>query len=349
MKRRTGSRTVHTLHALIVLLGAWHCNAFARQPDGTLGLIRSPNNGIPAIAIPGTSFDVVLESQAALRLVGANGPCDLVTEWKPQTAGSLCNGHCTVPPGTPPGTYAIEATAGEKTDRTERAVFVRESFPEKYVVAHLTDTHLGPARSQRTPSEILLDAFKVTNGSEAAFVLITGDLTDAGDPAQFEEFLKALDTSNLPTFVTPGNHDRGGNTYARYFAPACYMFWFGKDGYLSFDTKDFDTADDLDAQNGDIEVFRRAIKSARWSVGFTHRYEPDMGMRCQIALFVDDPLDILLMGHVHHPKDDQEKRVPWGTTALMITPATVDGFARFIDVSAKGVAPRPPQRIATTE
>ena len=337
-----------TWRLFLVLLIAFGAPAFARQPDGTLGLIRTPNNGIPAIAFPGTAFDVVLAAQGTVRLSGPGVSCDLATEWTPLPGGSA-RGRCTVPAETPPGTYSLEAAAGDQTDRNDRAVFVRESFPESYVLAQLTDTHVGSDRAKRSPSEILRDALNVLNGSEAALVLITGDLTDGGEVAQFQEFLKALDISNLPTFVCPGNHDRQGLHYESFFGSNCYMYWFGRDGYLSFDTKDFMTADELDSQDADLEVYRRLIKPARWSIGFTHRYEPDMGMRSQIALFIDDPLDLLIMGHWHRSNDDGEKKVPWGTTTLTVTAATVDGFARLFDVSPKGVKPRPPQRIVSIE
>jgi predicted phosphodiesterase len=322
--------------------------AVARQPDGTLGIIRTPNDGIPVIVLPGTTFETVLASQAALRLAQAGSQYDLSVEWS-ALPGGLADGRCTVPPDTPPGMYAIVATANGQTDRNERAVFVRDSFPESYAIAQLTDTHIGAERGQRSPSDILREAIGALNGSEAACVAITGDLTDGGDAAQFQEFLKVLDTSTLPTFVCPGNHDRQGLNYESFFGSLTYVFWFGRDGYLCFDTKDFMTADDLGPQDADLDIYRRLIKPARWSIGLTHRYEPDMGMRGQIALFIDDPLDHLIMGHWHRANEDGEKDVPWGKTTLTVTPATVDGFARMFDISGKGVKPRPPQRIASTE
>ena len=72
-----------TWRLFLVLLIAFGAPAFARQPDGTLGLIRTPNNGIPAIALPGTAFDVVLAAQGTVRLSGAGVSYDLATEWTP--------------------------------------------------------------------------------------------------------------------------------------------------------------------------------------------------------------------------------------------------------------------------
>lgn len=50
---------------LLMLAGV----AEAREPEGTLGLIQTPNNGMPAVLLPGQSFDAVLCARADLKLV----------------------------------------------------------------------------------------------------------------------------------------------------------------------------------------------------------------------------------------------------------------------------------------
>jgi predicted phosphodiesterase len=322
--------------------------ALARGPDGTLALIRTPNNGVPVIVAPGGGFEAVLTEQASLRLVGNQGARDLTVSWE-ELPGGAAKARCALETDIPPGTYALEATANGVTDRVLRCVFVRPSFPEYYLIAQLTDTHLGAERNGRPAADIFRDAIKAVNESPAVFAIITGDLTDSGDPGQFQQLLEVLDTCRAPTFVCPGNHDRGGGRYERFFGPTTYVFRFGEDGYLGFDTKDFVTADDLSAQDADLEVDRRAIKSARWAIGFTHRYESNMGMRSQIVLFVDNPLDHLILGHWHRANTEQEKTVPWGTTPITVTPATVDGYVRIFEISAKSVKGREPQRVTAAE
>lgn len=333
---------------LIVLAAA---GAVAREPDGTLGLIRTPNNGVPAIVAPGQSFDAVLRTRAALRLSGDASP-ELDVEWT-DLSGGMAKARCTIGADAPPGTYALEAVATDATngtDRNVRSVYLRESFPDNYIVAHITDTHIGSDQeSERPPVDALRDVIVAANESGAAFALVTGDLTHNGRPEQFRAFLEVLDTCALPTFVCAGNHDRTGQNYENTFGPDTYLFWFGRDGYLSFDTKDFVTADGLGAQNADLELFRRAIKPARWAVGFTHRYEPNMGMQSQLVLFVDNPLDHLLFGHWHRANTEAEPCVPWGTTRITVTPAAFDGYLRLVDVSEKGVRSRPPECVVTAQ
>ncbi|MFA6242774.1 MAG: metallophosphoesterase [Candidatus Hydrogenedentales bacterium] len=331
--------------ACAVLMGSVLAVAMAgaREPDGTLGLLRTPNNGMPVIVKPGDAFSVTAQRNATLALRGPDSVSELQVQWT-EAPGGAAKGQCTVPADTAPGTYALEAKAGEATDTNLRAVYVVEAFPSAYVVAHITDTHIGSTRHKRASEEIVRDVFAAANATDAAFVLVTGDLTDGGEAAQFLSFLSVMDTCTKPTFVCAGNHDRKELNYERFFGPDVYSFRFGEDGYLSFDTKDFVVADDLSAQSTEIQLQRRAIKAARWSIGFTHRYEADMGMRTQIALFIDDPLDHLIFGHWHRENSEQQKSVPWnawrGATRITVTPAAIDGTMRLFDVDKSSIAPR---------
>jgi len=328
--------------AVLILLSA---TALAREPDGALSLIRTPNNGVPALVLPGEAFEAILADKASLRLAGVVPAPKLALTWSGLPGGRV-KARCQVAADTRPGAYALEAVAGNDIDRNVRAVYVLESFPEAYVVAHVSDPHIGSNPHERPSEVIFRDVIQAVNGSEAAFVLISGGLTESGNADQFRRFLEILDTCVAPTFVCPGEHDRKALNYEDTFGPLTYLFRFGDDGYLSFDTKDFVTADPLCRQDADLQIYRRAIKGARWSIGFTHRYEPDMGMRSQIILFVDNPLDLLLYGHVQRSNREGETHVPWGTTRTIITPSAINGSVRMIDVTPRGIRARPAQRVA---
>lgn len=325
------------LFFFVILLAG---SAEARNTDGTLGLIRTPNDGVPAIVKPGEAFEADLSQRTALKLVGPDPAPELMVEWR-DAPGGRAVARCKVAGGAKPGAYALEADDGAKSDRNVRAVFVREEFPPLYAIAHVTDTHIGSNRNALTSQEIFKAVIAKLNTSGAAFAVITGDLTEGGAPEQFQSFIEILDTCTLPTFVCPGNHDRQGLNYENVFGPLTYMFRFGEDGYLSYDTKDFDVADELGRQDADLQMFRRALKPSRWCIGLTHRYEPDQGMRSQIILFVDDPLDYLIFGHRHKENGKDDKGVPWGTTRYTVTPAAINGAIRFFDITAEGVHPRP--------
>ncbi len=77
---------------------------------------------------------------------------------------------------------------------------------------HLSDTHLLP----RSRTIIGIDACARleaavasirTNFSDAAFCMVTGDLTDEGDAQSYQEFRKILDQLPMPWYPLLGNHD----------------------------------------------------------------------------------------------------------------------------------------------
>lgn len=314
--------------------------AFAREPDGTLGLIQTPNNGVPVIAVAGDSFETVTQGRAKLRLAGLIQSYPLETTWT-DLPGGYARGISQLPADLPVGRYALEAVSGDKTDRNERAVFIRDRFPEYYIFAHLSDVHIGKTRNApRDPETAFRAVLEAVNASEAAFALITGDLTENGEEDQYRRFIEGLDACTLPTYVCAGNHDRKGTNYARFFGPLTYHFRFGRDGYLVFDTKDFVTADELGPQDGLLHRYRRELKPCRWTIGASHRYEAMMGMRAQLILFVDDPIDYLFFGHWHRENTPDQIIVPWGQTRVSVVPAAINGVYRLIDVTASGIITR---------
>jgi hypothetical protein len=322
--------------------------AFARNDDGTLGFLLLPNNGVPAMLAESREFIAEAQGEATLTLEGATGPMPIAVTWKPAPGGRQ-RGACTLPEGIVPGLYALKATHAGGEDTNTRAVAVLPPQENVYAIAHLSDTHIGSRRHKRESMDILRDVLAAINQSGALFCLVTGDLTENGEGWQFRDFLKTLDTCAIPTLVAPGNHDRKELHYERAFGTLTYAFAYGRDGYLSFDSKDFFTAPDLGPQPGELEVARRSIKAARWSIGFSHRYEDLQGMRGQLVLFVDNPLDYLLFGHWHTENTAEQRTVPWGRTRISVVPAGINGKFRMIDVTPQGLLFRPVESPASIE
>ncbi|MCX5380875.1 metallophosphoesterase [Streptomyces sp. NBC_00091] len=73
------------------------------------------------------------------------------------------------------------------------------------VIAQLSDVHLdgGPRAAERTRAVVeYLDALPY----DLAAVLVSGDIADHAEPAEYEEARKLL-TSRHPVVICPGNHD----------------------------------------------------------------------------------------------------------------------------------------------
>ena len=239
----------------VLILVVACCAVSARNLDGTLGLIARPISTVPTIVKAGDAFEVTIRADQPveeMRVVLYRGPDQTIIFTQTQQQSPLAPKDgvvavmATVPATVQPGLYnlLVAARPQRKFDTAERAVKVVAAWPDTYSIAHVTDVHIGrqdpPFRDQvflRTASEI--------NRLGLDFVLITGDLTDQGTPEQYRLFLQLLDHFEVPTFVTPGNHDRGPDAafgkpdpiYERYCGPANYAFDFGGHRYLGLDTR----------------------------------------------------------------------------------------------------------------
>lgn len=328
------NRSLHYV-LILILLSLMNSAAFARDENGLLALIQLPNNGIPSVIERSGTFNAVLQNEAALSLSKDTESIPLEAVWTRLPGGGY-SATCTIDESVPLGVYALEARHGDQVDINKRAVYVIEEVPDNYLAAHVTDVHIGKERSPSKGVDTFTAIVNEINASDAILTLITGDLSESSDPDQFRQFLEIMDLCDTPTFVLPGNHDRGKNYYELFFGPLTYAFTFGKDGYLSFDTKDYLIASEFSGQDNFLYYYRRQIRPTRWSIGISHRYDVSMGLRSQITLFVDDPLDYLLCGHVHREAEEGDG-IPWGQTRIIITPAAVDGVFRFLKIDETGL------------
>jgi Icc protein len=104
------------------------------------------------------------------------------------------------------------------------------------IVAQLSDPHIvEPGKSPRTPAGFgpvdtagfLSRAVDAINRLDPLpdIAVITGDLVDRGEPAEYEHLRRLIAPLSMPVFVIPGNHDARDPLRAA----------FGADGYLAGD------------------------------------------------------------------------------------------------------------------
>ncbi len=321
--------------------------AMGRAGDGALDIILSPHNGQPSLVRPGAAFEAVLTKQTPLKLAGEDGTKTMAVEWEARPDGRYV-ATCHLPDEIAPGVYALEAERegeGER-DRNERALHVKESFPEVYLVAHIADPAIGGGGDLEESLGLFEEIAAEIDEANADLVLITGELTANETEEEYGAFLDALEALPMPTFVCPSLSEEG----ARYFGPTPYAFWYGEDAYLSFDGTATNLAPPWEPAESLHYRLRREIKPARWAIGFANRYSQDFPMHSQINLFVDDPLDLLISGPwemelVDEEGEEMEPALPWGRTPVAITPPASEGAYRFVEVSSSEARPRAPESV----
>jgi len=302
-------------------------------------LILSPVSDVPTVTIAGGRFECELTEQAPLTLVGDKLAYSLAVEWH-QPANGGVRATCTVPDAAVPGAYALQAGSGESIQRSARAVFVREEFPEEYRFAHL----IGVA-ADGNGGRVLQRGLAIAAETGGQFVFITGETGADGAKDGLQAQVKALEDYPLPTFLCSGQDD------------GAYVFRFGRDAYLVFRCPQPDGIEALGPYPARLHMLRREVKAARWAIGVTDRYRhspirmvPSLGLavdlRSQITLFVDDPLDHLVAGG--GDRLDQltlslqgdsggDTAVPWGTAPVTVTPTMAGGAVRLFEVGRDGI------------
>src|SRR5436305_11799790 len=129
------------------------------------------------------------------------------------------------------------------------------------IVAQLSDPHIvEPGKSPRTPAGFgpvdtagfLSRAVDALNRLDPLpdIAVITGDLVDRGEPAEYEHLRRLIARLRMPVFVIPGNHD----------ARAPLRAAFGADGYLG--TRVLSNTRSRNIRCG-------WLRSTRWSRGST--------------------------------------------------------------------------------
>jgi hypothetical protein len=318
--------------------------AHARGEDGSLGLMVRPNDGAPAFVTPGGSFDVLAKSETPLALRAPDG-----SEWPLDTAWGdaylgLRRGVATVPATCPPGLHAL--VAGDDTNM--RSVAVLEAYPTAYTVIHLHEPAVGEGNGPSLAALLAplaapepTDAPPPQNGEidetvpvepAPVFVLLTGNLTQTGAPAEYLALLRELDAIPWPTVVVPGPAD-GGTAFARHFGPLPAAFRFGKDGFMLLDTSGYRPLADESPDMGRVHLLRQELMDCRWTVAAAARYSAAIGVRAQLILYVDNPLDGLVTGM---DAPDAPPPFPWGGTRLLATPPLAAGSVRVIPFGTVG-------------
>ncbi|MFO7653753.1 MAG: metallophosphoesterase [Candidatus Krumholzibacteriia bacterium] len=336
------------------VLGAGPTEAAAAEAIGdTLTVIQRPLLNIPAIVTPSATLTVSCAADPAtagwqveirrrslvVELPVTAAAFDASTRWWRLEAS--------VPGDTPSELYDLVVTAGGGLqDTTRNAVRVIPAYRDSWYFVHVTDPHLPThvywdqpgAETDSSETDDLRAVLEDLGIINPEFVLLTGDVVNEGELEDFLErryYTRAqrlLAESEVPIYVTAGNHDLGGwddtppadgtarRDWWRFFgwsrlddpppgAPARtqdYAFDYGPvhfvslESYLNYDrwrlsvygTESF-TADQISWLEADLAA--TAGETAA-QVLFTHR---DFGDQLDLSAL---GLEMMLSGHTH--RDD---------------------------------------------
>lgn len=80
-------------------------------------------------------------------------------------------------------------------------------MPDPFLVAQLSDPHIGADWIAPDPAALLAAAVAAVGRVGPDVVIVSGDLVDNAEDAEYEQLQRALEPLDAPVHVLPGNHD----------------------------------------------------------------------------------------------------------------------------------------------
>lgn len=170
-----------------------------------------------------------------------------------------------------------------------------------------TDFRFAVIGDSQGMNYVLKAALESMNGCE--FVIHCGDVTPSGSQNEYSAVIETLNSSSIPVFTTPGNHDVKNNGTAIYnslLSPQHYSFEYGgvvfvfiDSSGLSISTSEFDWARGAFAN--------ASIGSKRVLITHAPSYDPDgenhtldVNSCASLKNFVKtENVSLVLTGHIH--------------------------------------------------
>jgi len=218
------------LWALLVGALAWPASGVTVA--GRVFLDRN-GDGLASLDEPGIARVAVSDGKAVV-LTSRSGDYQLEAEPGRFVFVSLPRGYRAAK------SFYVTATSGQPAD------FAMAEWPQSRGKAvrfvQVTDIHVT---SQEDTITTFTEDIAEINAlqPEAAFVMATGDLVNAGkETAQFENYLRGTASFRIPLFNLPGNHDAKGSMphYHRYLGPDYYSFNVGACHFIMLNCLSFD-------------------------------------------------------------------------------------------------------------
>lgn len=165
---------------------------------------------------------------------------------------------------TTPAGYAVPRFYNDLQQSTDRNFVLQENpagLSPEFSFVQITDMHISTER--RAFSHHLKDDLARIYedvGDRLSFLIATGDLTAGGKPEEFQAYLEAVETIDLPVYHAAGNHDDDadvtGTPFMDHLGPMHYSFDFGPVHFAVYDGEHYKRDGSTLPDNYDEDRFR---------------------------------------------------------------------------------------------
>jgi len=173
-------------------------------------------------------------------------------------------------------------------------------------------------------------------------VVLIGSFSNQQDDASLQTFEDLINSFPFRIFLIPTD-DGLVKPNETIFSEIPDIHIHTHDGFMFLGSLHSYGGEEMDSKSGRIHRDRRLLKASRWVVGFAGNVSVAMSMRLQLTLFVDDPLDYLIVDKVTgiDVPEDVFSELPWGATLIGIAPTLDREDMIVLEVNAQGIFPLP--------
>jgi len=203
--------------------------------------IRSPRLGRPFIGTGMEEFEAVLDARGVVPARGwewalTREGMDPILLSASEGKGSMFGRsfQLTLPPVSPTGKYTLEASRGDRTLRSDAAIFVVTDWPERWTVVQAADLPRLGVEDEGARFRHFLD---VVRQLDPQAMLLTGDILYIGGEERYQSLIAGLEELSFPVIVAPGNHEREDwSSYLRHFPDSVHVVDLGPFRVISLDS-----------------------------------------------------------------------------------------------------------------
>ncbi|MBA2746038.1 MAG: PQQ-binding-like beta-propeller repeat protein [Flavisolibacter sp.] len=185
--------------------------------------------------------------------------------------------------------------------------------------AFISDTHIGSPNG--TAEEDLTRTVNDINNLEGvAFVVITGDITELGTPAELRLAKKILDALKIPYYIIPGNHDTGwsesgGLDFTTIFGTDKFHFNYNGIHFIGCPSGPYVRMSDGHVPRDAMNWMQQELSQLKNNepVIFLNHYPLDPGLDNWyevIDMLKQKNTLLALCGHGHNNRDVQAEEIP---------------------------------------
>jgi outer membrane protein assembly factor BamB/predicted phosphodiesterase len=212
--------------------------------------------------------------------------------------------------------------------------------------AFISDTHIGSPNGS-AEEDLMRTVRDINNMKDVAFVVITGDITELGTPAEIMLAKKILDSLNIPYYIIPGNYDTGwsesgGLDFTKIFGSDKFYFKYNDIHFIGLPSGPYVRMSDGHVPRDAMNWMQQKLSSIKKNepIIFLNHYPLDPGLDNWyevIDMLKKKNTILALCGHGHNNREVKAEDIPAVMGRSNLRAKALSGGYNLVDISSDSI------------